>query len=133
MTAAGETPDGIGIIDISTDPTDLEYIGEMDDDADKELNNPNGVATTTINGKTYAIVVGQDDGISIIDISTPSSPAYVGEVEDDSNKGGCTASQVCLDGARGVVITTIGGVTYAVVTAYDDDGIEIIRIMDRQI
>ena len=185
VTAAGETPDGIAIIDISTDPTDLEYIGEMDDDADKELNNPNGVATTTINGKTYAIVVGQDDGISIIDISTPSSPVYVGEIEDDadkeleygrdvevatingrtyafvaavdddalaiidittpsspayvgefeddSNKGGCTASQVCLDGARGVVITTIGGVTYAVVTAYDDDGIEIIRIMDRQI
>ena len=181
VTAAGENPDGIAIIDISTDPTDLEYIGEMDDDADKELNNPNGVATTTINGKTYAIVVGQDDGISIIDISTPSSPVYVGEIEDDadkeleygrdvevatingrtyafvaavdddalaiidittpsspayvgefeddSNKGGCTASQVCLDGARGVVITTIDGNTYAVVTAYDDDGIEIIRVM----
>ena len=185
VTAAGEIPDGIAIIDISTDPTDLEYIGEMDDDADKELDGPNGVATTTINGKTYAIVVGQDDGIAIIDISTPSSPVYVGEIEDDadkeleygrdvevatingrtyafvaavdddglaiidittpsspayvgefeddSNKGGCTASQVCLDGARGVVITTIGGVTYAVVTAYDDDGIEIIRVMDRQI
>ena len=185
VTAAGETPDGIAIIDISTDPTDLEYIGEMDDDADKELDGPNGVATTTINGKTYAIVVGQDDGISIIDISTPSSPAYVGEIEDDadkeleygrdvevatingrtyafvaavdddalaiidittpsspayvgefeddSNKGGCTASQVCLDGARGVVITTIGKDTYAVVTAYNDDGIEIIRVMDRQI
>ena len=181
VTAAGESPDGIAIIDISTDPTDLEYIGEIKDDADKELDGPNGVATTTINGKAYAIVVGQDDGISIIDISTPSSPAYVGEIEDDadkeleygrdvevatingrtyafvaavdddalaiidittpsspayvgefeddSNKGGCTASQVCLDGARGVVITTIGGDTYAVVTAYDDDGIEIIRVM----
>ena len=185
VTATGENPDGIAIIDISTDPTDLQYIAGMDDDADKELNHPNGVTTTTIDGKTYAIVVGSDDGIAIIDISTPSSPvyvseieddadkeleygrdvevatinghtyafvaavdddalaiidittpsspAYVGEFEDDSNKGGCTASQVCLDGARGVVITTIGGNTYAVVTAFDDDGIEIIRVMDRQI
>ena len=182
VTAAGETPDGIAIIDISTDPTDLEYVGEMDDDADKELDGPNGVTTTTIGGKTYAIVVGQDDGIAIIDISTPSSPVYVseieddadkeleygrdvevatingrtyafvaavdddalaiidisnpsspvyaGEVEDDSNKGGCTAVQVCLDGAKGVVITEIGGNTYAVVTSHYDDGIEIIRIMD---
>ena len=181
VTAAGETPDGIAIIDISTDPTDLEYVGEMDDDADKELDGPNGVTTTTIGGKTYAIVVGQDDGIAIIDISTPSSPVYVseieddadkeleygrdvevatingrtyafvaavdddalaiidisnpsspvyaGEVEDDSNKGGCTAVQVCLDGAKGVVITEIGGNTYAVVTSHYDDGIEIIRIM----
>jgi len=182
VTAAGESPDGIAIIDISTDPTSPSYTGEMDDDADKELDGPNGVAIATIDGKTYAIVVGRDDGIAIIDISTPSSPAYVseieddadkeldygrdvevatingrtyafvaavnddalaiidistpsspvyaGEMEDDSNKGGCTAAQVCLDGAKGVVITEIGGYTYAVVTAFDDDGIEIIRIMD---
>jgi len=182
VTAAGETPDGIAIIDISTDPTDLEYVGEMDDDAGKELDGPNGVTTTTIDGKTYAIVVGRDDGIAIIDISTPSSPAYVseieddadkeldygrdvevatingrtyafvaavnddalaiiditnpsipvyaGEMEDDSNKGGCTAAQVCLDGAKGVVITEIDGNTYAVVTGHDDDGIEIIQVMD---
>ena len=181
VTAAGETPDGIAIIDISTDPTDLEYVGEMDDDADKELDGPNGVTTTTIGGKTYAIVVGQDDGIAIIDISTPSSPVYVSEIEDDADKeleygrdvevatingrtyafvaavdddalaiidittpssptyvgemeddeagNPCTTSQVCLDGPRGVVITTIDGDTYAIVTAYDDDGIEIIRVM----
>ena len=129
VTATGENPDGIAIIDISTDPTDLQYIAGMDDDADKELNHPNGVTTTTIDGKTYAIVVGSDDGIAIIDISTPSSPVYAGEVEDDSNKGGCTALQVCLDGAKGVVITELFGDTYAVVTGHDDDGIEIIRVM----
>jgi len=130
VTAAGESPDGIAIIDISTDPTSPSYTGEMDDDADKELDGPNGVTTTTIDGKTYAIVVGRDDGIAIIDISTPSSPVYAGEMEDDSNKGGCTAAQVCLDGAKGVVITEIGNYTYAVVTGHDDDGIEIIQVMD---
>ena len=184
VTAAGEDPDGIAIIDISTDPTDLQYIAGMDDDADKELNHPNGVTTTTIDGKTYAIVVGSDDGIAIIDISTPSSPVYVSEIEDDADKeleygrdvevatinghtyafvtavdddalaiiditnpsspvyvneledgtdtGVCTAAngERCLDGAKGVVITELFGDTYAVVTAHDDDGIEIIRVMD---
>jgi len=180
-TAVINPDDGIAIIDISTDPTDLDYTGDMGDTAARELNQPNGVAIATIDGKTYAVVVGDDDGISIIDISTPSSPTYVGEMEDDADKeleygrdveiatingrtyafvaavtdnglaiiditdpvnpsyagemeddgagSPCTASQVCLDGPRGVVITTIGGDTYAVVTAYDDDGIEIIRIM----
>ena len=180
-TATGGSDDGIAIIDISTDPTDLEYIGDMGDDAVRELNNPNGVAIATIDDKTYAVVVGNDNGINIIDISTPSSPTYVGEMEDDADKeleygrdveiatingrtyafvaavtdnglaiidittpssptyvgemeddeagNPCTTSQVCLDGPRGVVITTIDGDTYAIVTAYDDDGIEIIRVM----
>ena len=164
---------GIAIIDISTDPTSPSYVGEMEDDADKELNGPNGVAVATIDGKTYAVVVGQDDGIAIIDISTPSSPTYVSEIEDDADKeldygrdvevatinsrtyafvtavddDGLAVIDITdptnpsyvnemeddadkvLDGAKGVVITTIDGVTYAVVTAYDDDGIEIIRIL----
>ena len=180
-TATGGGDDGIAIIDISTDPTDLEYIGDMGDDAVRELNNPNGVAIATIGDKTYAVVVGNDNGINIIDITTPSSPTYVGEMEDDADKepeygrdveiatingrtyafvaavtdnglaiidittpssptyvgemeddeagNPCTTSQVCLDGPRGVVITTIDGDTYAIVTAYDDDGIEIIRVM----
>jgi len=164
---------GIAIIDISTDPTSPSYVGEMEDDANKELGSPNGVAIATIDGKTYAVVVGDDDGIAIIDISTPGSPTYVSEIEDDADKeldygrdvevatiNGRTYAFVAayeddalaviditdptnpsyvnemeddadkvLDGAKGVVITTIDGVTYAVVTAYDDDGIEIIRIL----
>ena len=88
------------------------------------------VEVATINGRTYAFVAAvDDDALAIIDISNPSSPVYAGEVEDDSNKGGCTALQVCLDGAKGVVITELFGDTYAVVTGHDDDGIEIIRVM----
>ena len=181
VTAGGD--DGIAIIDISTDPTSPSYVGEMENDTDKELNSPNGVAIATIDGKTYAVVVGVDDGIAIIDISTPSSPVYVSEIEDDADKeldygrdvevatinghtyafvaavddnalaiidisnpsspvyvneledgtdtGVCTAAngERCLDGAKGVVITELFGNTYAVVTAHDDDGIEIIRVM----
>ena len=107
------------------------YVSEIEDDAEKELEYGRDVEVATINGHTYAFVAAvDDDALAIIDISNPSSPVYAGEVEDDSNKGGCTAVQVCLDGAKGVVITEIGGNTYAVVTSHYDDGIEIIRIMD---
>ena len=106
------------------------YVSEIEDDADKELNYGRDVEVATINGHTYAFVAAvDDDALAIIDITNPSSPVYAGEMEDDSNKNGCTAVQMCLDGAKGVVITEIGGKTYAVVTAHDDDGIEIIRIM----
>ena len=121
--------DGIAIIDIST-PSSPVYVSEIEDDADKELNYGRDVEVATINGHTYAFVAAvDDDALAIIDITNPSSPVYAGEMEDDSNKNGCTAVQMCLDGAKGVVITEIGGKTYAVVTAHDDDGIEIIRIM----
>jgi hypothetical protein len=163
----------ITIIDISTDPTSPSNVGEIVNSDARELYRPNGIAIATIDGKTYAVVVGQDDGIAIIDISTPSSPVYVSEIEDDADKeleygrgvevatinsytyafvaayddDGLAVIDITdptnpsyvnemedddgkeLDGAKGVVITTINGVTYAVVTAYQDDGMEIIRIM----
>ena len=170
---ASHIDNGLAIIDISTDPTSPSYVGQMEDDADKELKKPHGIAVATIDGKTYALVVGEDDGIAIIDISTPGSPTYVSEIEDDADKeleygrgvevatinsrtyafvaafhdDGLAVIDITdptnpsyvnemedddgkeLDGAKGVVITTIDGVTYAVVTAYEDDGIEIIRIL----
>jgi len=118
VTAGGDH--GIAIIDISTDPTSPSYVGEMEDNADKELNSPNGVAITTIDGLTYAVVVGKDDGIAIIDISTPASPVYVSEIEDDADKE--------LEYGRDVEVATINGHTYAFVAAVDDNALAIIDI-----
>ncbi|SVE03181.1 uncharacterized protein METZ01_LOCUS456035, partial [marine metagenome] len=113
--------DGISIIDIST-PSNPAYVSEIEDDADKELEYGRGIEVATINSRTYAFVAAVDDnGLAVIDITDPFNPSYVNEMEDDG--------AVNLDGAKGVAITTIDGNTYAVVTAYDDDGIEIIRIM----
>ena len=121
--------DGIAIIDIST-PGSPTYVSEIEDDADKELEFGRDVEIATINSRTYAFVAvyggkitdpHEDDGLAVIDITDPTNPSYVNEMEDDADK--------VLDGAKGVVITTIDGVTYAVVTSYDDDGIEIIRIL----
>ena len=121
VIVAGQDDDGFEIIDIST-PSSPTYVSEIEDDADKELEYGRDVEVATINGRTYAFVAAvDDDGLAVIDITDPTNPSYVNEMEDDADK--------VLDGAKGVVITTIDGVTYAVVTAYEDDGIEIIRIL----
>ena len=129
---AGSGDDGIEIIDIS-DPTNPEEAGRMTDrdDRTRELDGANGVAITTIGSSTYAVVTGTlDDGISIIDISTPSSPEYVSELEDGTDTGVCTATngERCLDGPRDVEIETINGLTYAIVASYLDDALTIIDI-----
>ena len=123
---------GIEIIDIS-DPTSPSSTGRITDrdDSTRELEGANGVAITTIGSSTYAVITGTtDDGISIIDISTPSSPVYVSELEDGTDTGVCTAAngERCLDGPRDVEIETIRGFTYAIVASHVDDAITIIDI-----
>ena len=129
---AGSIDDGIEIIDISTpaSPTSVGRLTDRDDPT-RELDGANGVAITTIGSSTYAVVTGtNDDGISIIDISTPSSPVYVSELEDGTDTGVCTAAngERCLDGPRDVEIETINGLTYAIVVSYLDDALTIIDI-----
>ena len=123
---------GIEIIDIS-DPTSPSSTGRITDrdDSTRELEGANGVAITTIGSSTYAVITGTtDDGISIIDISTPSSPVYVSELEDGTDTGVCTAAngERCLDGPRDVEIETINGLIYAIVASHLDDAITIIDI-----
>ena len=129
---AGSLDDGIEIIDIS-DPTSPSSTGRITDrdDSARELEGANGVAITTIGSSTYAVITGTtDDGISIIDISTPSSPVYVSELEDGTDTGVCTAAngERCLDGPRDVEIETINGLIYAIVASHLDDAITIIDI-----
>ena len=122
--------DGIEIIDIS-DPTSPTPVGNLDDDATRELAGAKGLAIETINGVEYAIVTGNtDDGIEIIDISDPTNPTSVGRILDDDNKNGCDSDEVCLDHVKGVRTTTINDKTYAFASGQFDDGVEIIDISD---
>ena len=128
----GYGDDGVQIIDIS-DPTSPSSTGRITDrdDSTRELEGANGVAITTIGSSTYAVITGTtDDGISIIDISTPSSQVYVSELEDGTDTGVCTAAngERCLDGPRDVEIETINGLIYAIVASHLDDAITIIDI-----
>ena len=148
VVVSGGVDDGIEIIDIS-DPENPTSVGRVLDDGNKGgcgddtvnevcLDAPNGNAITTIDGSTYAIIVGTlDDGIEIIDISDPTSPTSVGRLgdtgtndEEDSSRCTVANGERCLNGAKEVGIYTRSGSTYAVVTASTDDGIEIIDISD---
>jgi len=127
---AAANDDGIAIIDIS-DPTSPTHVISIVDDATRELEQTYGVAIATIGGSTYAVAVGyQDDGIAIIDISTPASPVYVGELEDGTHTERCSAAngERCLNGPTSVAVETIGGSTYAIVTSKNERAVTVIDI-----
>jgi len=118
--------DGVQIIDIS-DPTNIVAKDSMDDTDSLELDGANDVETFTIGSSTYAIVASNaDDGVQIIDISDPTNIVAKDSMDDTGS--------LEFDGARGIDVFTIDSststTTYAIVTSYADDGVQIIDISD---
>ena len=88
-----------------------------------ELKGVSFIATATIDSSTYALVAsGDDDGVQIIDITTPDSPIVASAITDGVD------NFTELDGANSIAITTISSSTYALVASVDDDGVQIIDI-----
>ena len=115
---------GVQIIDI-TNPIHPSPVSAVFDGSGGfgALNGAEDVEVFSQGGRTYAIVTAiLDGGVQIIDITNPIHPAPISAVFDGS--GGFGA----LDGARNVEVFTQGGRTYAIVTAYTDDGVQIIDI-----
>ena len=82
-----------------------------------------GVDTVTVGNSTYAIVASRyDDGVQIIDITDPASPAATASVTDGT--GGFDE----LYTAASVDTVTVGNSTYAIVASYRDNGVQIINI-----
>ena len=109
----GQSDDGIEIIDIS-DPTAPASVGRFTDndsscstdgDGGCELNNPTGLEIFSIDDTTYVVIAAQSDsGIQILDITTPTSPTHVGELQDTSD--------TLLNNPRDVHVFSIGTSTY---------------------
>ena len=90
-----------------------------------ELLGAHDITTVTIGSSTYALVAANiDDGVQIIDISDPATPLAAFSVSDGID-GFDT-----LDAANGIATVQIGSATYALVTATDDDGIQIISLSE---
>ena len=87
-----------------------------------ELNGVFSITTATIDSSTYALVA-NDNGVQIINITTPGSPIAASAVTDGSN-------YPVLGGAISITTTTIGSSTYALVASYTDAGVQIIDITD---
>ena len=122
VIVSGNAADNIGIINI-TNPLSPVHLVTISDDEHTKLNNPRGITTTTIGSSTYALVttfVG--DGVQIINVTDPSNPSAVSNIKDRVD------GYEELDGASSITTTTIGSSTYALVTAFVDDGVQIINI-----
>ena len=112
------------IIDIS-DPTNIVAKDAETDGSNgfTRLNGARGVDTFVIGSSTYAIVASfADYGVQIIDISDPTDIVAKDAETDGAN--GFTK----LQGAEGVETFTIGSSTYAIVTADQDDGVQMIQL-----
>ena len=123
---AAYNDDGVQIIDI-TDPANPVSTANITDDEGGfgELDGAHSVTTTQIDGNHYALVAAyNDDGVQIIDITDPANPVSTANITDD--EGGFGE----LGEARSVTTTQIDGNHYALVAAYNDDGVQIIDITD---
>ena len=122
---------GIQIIDISNPADPLAVYSITDGSLDSsnntfdELGGANNINILTIDSTIYALVAASlDNGIQIIDISNPADPLAVSSITDGVD--GFNA----LDGADHIVTVQIDSTIYALVAAFYDDGIQIIRIAE---
>ena len=136
---ASSTDDGVQIIDI-TDPSSPTAVASVADSTGANptdypvLDNSVSVTTTTIGSNHYALVASSnDDGVQIINITTPSSPTAVAGITDGGSDGNGGTFDM-LKNPQSVTTTTIpvNGADrhYALVAASTDSGVQIIDITD---
>ncbi len=112
--------DGVQILNI-TDPFAITAADSITDTAALLLNGARGITTFESGGSTYAAVAAyDDDGVQILNITDPSAITAARSIGDTAT--------LELDGARGITTFTSGGSAYAAVAAYDDDGVQILRL-----
>ena len=102
---------------------EMRPVASVVDDTTTELNGAFRSESFETGGRTYAIVVAPDDyGIQILNITDPASPAALAHISDNSTTN--------LAYSLGVDVFAIGGRTYAIVTAWSDNGIQILNVTD---
>ena len=120
VAVASRADDGVQILDVST-PSSISAVSQITNDATLALNGAIGVTSFKIGTSTYVAVSSYDnDGVQILDVSTPSSISAVSQITDDATHE--------LDGAYGVTSFKIGTSTYVAVASYDDDGSQILQL-----
>ena len=96
-----------------------------------KLKGGEGIAIATIGSGTYALVAAYySHGVQIIDITDPANPVPAASFGDGDRVDGVSKIFDELRGANSITTVTIGPDTYALVTAYLDDGVQIINITD---
>ena len=114
--------DGVQILNV-TNPSNITAAGRITDGDTLELDGAGGIAIFESGSSTYAVVaVYNDDRVQILNITDPSRIAVAGSVADG---GG-----IMLDGADQITIFESDSHTYAAVTAYLNDAVQILDVTD---
>lgn len=115
---------GVQLMDI-TDPARPAPVSAIFDDSGgfDALGGAAGVAVYDAGGRTYGMVAAAyDHGVQLMDITNPAHPAPVSVALDDSYGFGA------LYLAAGVDVFGISGLTYGIVTAPFDSGVQIVDV-----
>ena len=116
--------DGVQILDI-TNPHNIIPASRITDTDILHLNGTQGIATFESGDHTYiAVAAFYDDGVQILNVTDPSDITPAGSIADD----GTNTDSLELNGARDITTFVSGDHTYAAVTAYEDDGVQILDI-----
>ena len=111
---------GVQILNI-TDPSDITAADSITDTDTLELRGARGITTFNAGGHIYAAVTATiDDGVQILNITNPYNITAADSITDTGT--------LELLGTRDITTFESGGHTYAVVTAYRDDGVQILNI-----
>ena len=114
--------DGVQILNV-TDPSNIIATDSITDTDNLVLNGATSITTFKSGGHTYAAVTAYlDDGVQILNVTDPSNIIATDSITDTDN--------LVLDGARGITTFKSGEHTYAAVTAYLDDGVQILNVTD---
>ena len=117
---AAQFDNGVQILNV-TDPSSITATDNIGDTTARELSGAKGITTFTSGGSTYAAVAASgDSGVQILDITDPS------DITATDNIGDTTARE--LSSAEGIAVFESGGSAYAAVAAYDDNGVQILRL-----
>ncbi len=122
---AGESDDAVQIINV-TSPASPSPVAVIFNGTGgfSELDGPTFVTAATISGDTYALVASKDDdGVQIINVTSPASPAPAAALTDGSVYD-------ALQDPRSVKTVAISGDTYALVPSRNDDALSIINVTD---
>ena len=108
------------IIDI-TDPASPAAVATVRNGEELELDGPWGIAVYEDDERSYVIVGALNSGtVQIIDITDPASPAVVATVRNGEDFG--------LAGPTGIAVYESGGSSYAAVSAFQGNTVQIVRI-----
>ena len=119
---------GVQILNV-TDPTAITATAQITDDGTVVLGTANEITIFTSGDHTYAAVASQHDGsgasntggVQILDVTDPTAITATAQITDSGD--------LELDVAAGIATFTLSdNKTYIAVTAYDDDGVQIMRV-----